>query len=152
MKMTSQTCNKCAYANQGICMGTNLPIDDLTEDFCSNFTTHLEICWHCGRVIPKKAVIYDAHKNASICPNCFSTYGTCTMCKKNIEENCAFLMDKTLPKQVQKQIQQGPMIFVTVVKNPELIEKTCKKGCCCWSETNGCLKETSETCMNYEEV
>lgn len=152
MKITGQTCNNCALRNQNVCTRTNLPIKNPAEDFCSNFTTHFEICWNCGGIISKDKVIYDPCKNASICPICFSTYGTCAMCKKNTRENCAFLMDKTLPKRVQKQIQQGPMISVTVVKNPELIEKTCKKGCCCWSETNGCLKETSETCMNYEEV
>ena len=148
-----KTCSKCALANNSICIRTKLPIRNPAQESCSNFTTNLQVCWKCGGIIPKESVIYDQYKNACICPNCFSLYETCYMCKAfgDGKTSCAFLMDNTLPKQVQKKIQQGPMISVTVVKNPELIEKTCKKGCCCWSETNGCLRETSQTCINYKE-
>ena len=84
-------------------------------------------------------------------------------CARNVIVNAALVPCKeahicdfetnssSLPKQVQQTSRQGNMVMQTVVKNPERIRITCEKGCKCWSDEFGCLKQNG-ICSNYEEV
>lgn len=48
------------------------------------------------------------------------------------------LADKILKREIV-----GNMQAVTNVCNPDIIEKTCKKGCSCFNEENGCMRDYS---------
>lgn len=115
------------------------------------------ICSYCGRPCPKGAIV-SVNENAGpdepaayiMCANCFQMTKSCTFCLEAYA--CPFeTSDNPLPKQVQQTIRQGNAVIQTIVKNPERIRETCQKGCKCWSEEFGCLKENG-ICGNYKEV
>lgn len=83
-----------------------------------------------------------------ICERCNSLSGTCVRCAS--ARTCPFETDPSpIPKTIQKQFRNGPMISVTEVKNPARIDITCKTSCPCFSEDFGCMKEYN-TCGKYE--
>ena len=113
-------------------------------------------CNYCGRPCLENAIVSaNPIENAEpawfvMCPQCLQQVNTCVMCQE--AHKCEFETNPDpSPKQIQQTIRQGQMIMQTVVKNPDRIEKTCKKLCKCWDEENGCLKENG-TCGQYEEV
>lgn len=55
----------------------------------------------------------------------------------------------TMPKIVQKVIQQGNMQMATQVRNPEREKITCAAGCKCYNETYGCSRQDN-LCINYD--
>lgn len=83
-----------------------------------------------------------------ICERCNSLSGTCVRCVS--ARTCPFETDPSpIPKTIQKQFWNGPMISVAEVKNPARIDITCKTSCPCFSEDFGCMKEYN-TCGKYE--
>ena len=83
-----------------------------------------------------------------ICERCNSLRGNCILCIS--ARTCPFETDPSpIPKTIQKQFRNGPMISVTEVKNPARIDITCKTSCPCFSEDFGCMKEYN-TCGKYE--
>ena len=97
-------------------------------------------CETCGRPTEHQFLCPDGDSWHILCGNCVSQLNTCTFCKKvNI---CAFETDPSpVPKMVQQQIRQGPMISVTTVKNPERVKITCEKGCNCFNAEFGCMRQ-----------
>lgn len=81
-----------------------------------------------------------------LCPNCANQLSQCVTCAEMV--HCSFETDPiNVPKQVQKQIRQGPMVIQSVVRNPEREKVTCAKGCPCWdSVKNSCLRQNSLGC------
>lgn len=121
------------------------------KDFCSHFQEELIICEICGHPIVKDQVIFDSDDNETfhtICPNCVTLMGTCSICDK--ATTCDFKTNPVpIPFTVQKKIQRGPMTAVTEILNPERIRETCQKNCECFSEEFGCLRQTCQTCNKF---
>ena len=97
-------------------------------------------CETCRRPTEQQVLCPDGDNWHILCPNCASQLNTCSFCKKvNV---CTFETDPSpLPKMVQKQIRQGPMISVTTEMNPERIRQTCEKGCDCFDANFGCMRQ-----------
>ena len=97
-------------------------------------------CKTCGRPTDQQVLCHDGDIWHILCPNCASQLNSCSFCKKvNI---CLFETDPSpLPKMIQKQIRQGPMISVTTEKNPERIRQTCEKGCDCFNPNFDCMRQ-----------
>ena len=117
---------------------------------CPLYNSEPMSCAFCNKIIISSPCI--SKKGAewlTICGDCAALFGTCHMCEHGQE--CDFQTNPSpLPMQVQKQVQQGPMIQIMTIKNPERVEETCKKNCACWSEQFGCMKENG-TCEKYGE-
>jgi hypothetical protein len=97
-------------------------------------------CETCGRPTEQQFLCPDGDSWHILCGDCASQLNTCSFCKKvNV---CTFETDPSpLPKMVQKQIRQGPMITVTAEMNPERIRQTCEKGCDCFDANFGCMRQ-----------
>ena len=113
-----------------------------------------EQCPLCGNYYLPTIMVVDMTegKPILICPTCYSNYMTnCATCTKS--QKCAFETDPSpIPKLIQRQYRQGPMTSVIQEKNPERIAITCQKGCECYSEEKGCLREFTRWCDKYDCV
>lgn len=144
-------CEKCTIwdSQQKICLRFRAPMD--ASDFCSKFASSpLAQCQCCGQyILPGSQVLLcEDEVLITLCPNCASHTSECGTCL--IARQCRFRTDPVnIPHTIQKQIRQGSMVAVTEIKNPERIEKTCKEGCTCWSEENGCLRESIGSCQEW---
>ena len=78
-------------------------------------------------------------KGNTYCDKCFAKLSTCANCEQNV--NCTFDASPDTPKMIQKREIVGNMQAVTNVRNPDIVEKTCKKGCSCFNEENGCMRD-----------
>ena len=97
-------------------------------------------CETCGRPTELQVLCPDDDMWHILCPSCASQLNSCAFCKK--VNTCSFETDPSpLPKMIQKQFRQGPMITVTEVMNPERIRQTCEKGCDCFSADFGCMRQ-----------
>ena len=97
-------------------------------------------CETCGRPTDQQFLCPDGDIWHILCPNCASQLNSCSFCKK--VNTCLFETDPSpLPKMIQKQIRQGPMISVTTEKNPERIRQTCEKGCDCFDPNFDCMRQ-----------
>ena len=97
-------------------------------------------CETCGRPTEQQVLCPDGDKWHILCPSCATQLNTCAFCKKS--NTCLFETDPSpLPKTIQKQFRQGPMITVTEVMNPERIRQTCEKGCDCFDTDFECMRQ-----------
>ena len=148
--MWQRTCKECAYFDDMRCKISGQPA--ISHNIaCASFSSQRYECDICHRQIHHTEVIYDSKSNKIICSDCGNRLSTCDNCHNgNI---CLFETDPSpLPKQIQKQIRQGNMIGQTIIKNPDRILITCKKGCSCWNaETESCNKQL-RYCANIQEV
>lgn len=153
-------CGECLHFTTNPAEGCGLTMVRCTpEEYCSKFTfknpegtMSCEICGHL--IIPKimNAVIdTDDEGNLHVlCENCLTKMHTCDTCDKR--NSCDFETNpSTIPKVVQKRVQNGPMTMMTQVRNPARIDITCKQNCCCWSEEYGCQKENNY-CKQYHHT
>ena len=107
-------------------------------------------CETCGRRTDQQFLCPDGDNWHILCPSCASQLNTCAFCKK--ANTCTFETDPSpLPKMVQKQIRQGPMISVITEKNPERIRQTCQNGCPCYDSEFECMREF-HYCERIEHV
>ena len=148
--MWQRTCKECAYFDDMRCKISGQPA--ISHNIaCASFSSKRYECDICHRQIHHTEVIYDSKSNKIVCSDCCNRLSTCDNCHNvNI---CLFETDPSpLPKQIQKQIRQGNMIGQTIIKNPDRILITCKKGCPCWdAETESCNKQL-RYCANIQEV
>ena len=148
--MWQRTCKECAYFDDMRCKISGQPA--ISHNIaCASFSSQRYECDICHRQIHHTEVIYDSKSNKIVCSDCCDRLSTCDNCHNgNI---CLFETDPSpLPKQIQKQIRQGNMIGQTIIKNPDRILITCKKGCPCWNaETESCNKQL-RYCANIQEV
>ena len=148
--MWQRTCKECAYFDDMRCKISGQPA--ISHNIaCASFSSKRYECEICHRQIHHTEVIYDSKSNKIVCSDCCNRLSTCNNCHNgNI---CLFETDPSpLPKQIQKQTRQGNMIGQTIVKNPDRILITCKKGCPCWdAETESCNKQL-RYCANIQEV
>lgn len=148
--MWQRTCKECAYFDDMRCKISGQPAISHNVA-CASFSSQRYECDICHRQIHHTEVIYDSKSNKIVCSDCGNRLSTCDNCHNgNI---CVFETDPSpLPKQIQKQIRQGNMIGQTIIKNPDRILITCKKGCPCWdTETESCNKQL-RYCANIQEV
>lgn len=97
-------------------------------------------CETCGRQTEQQVLAPDGDSWHILCPNCADQLNSCGFCKN--AGKCDFETNpSSLPKFVQKQIRQGPMISVTTEMNPERIRQTCEKGCDCFDANFGCMRQ-----------
>ena len=146
-------CRTCALANLKLlkCRRFGHSINP-NEDFCSRHYGAIPTCAICGQEMLKETSFID-FKNGEhlriICQKCNEMLHTCALCKNG--QDCAFNNDPSpIPKQIQKQYRNGPMISVVQEINPERVAITCAKGCSCYNPENGCLRQynTCERCEN----
>jgi hypothetical protein len=144
-------CGQCALKSPDgkVCRRTRAPIRSL-DSSCPEGTTYLEKCDICGgEFIPSDLLIDMTNGIHLICHDCNAVVGTCYVCKKNIE--CFFETDPDpLPKQVQKQMTTPQGYIVTTIRNPDRIEKLCKK-CECFSAENECSRQIN-WCEKYQVI
>lgn len=148
--MWQRTCKECAYFDDMRCKISGQPAISHNVA-CASFSSQRYECDICHRQIHHTEVIYDSKSNKIVCSDCCNRLSTCDNCHNgNI---CLFETDPSpLPKQIQKQYRQGNMIGQTIIKNPDRILITCKKGCFCWdAETESCNKQL-RYCANIQEV
>lgn len=137
-------CNTCALRDtNNVCPLLRVQVNP-DEDFCSKHCDEstLKVCEICGRAIIGNGSVLVQHGEIwhIMCEGCASHLSTCAFCKNN--NGCAFEDDPSpLPKMVQKQFRQGNMTTVTTIMNPERIRQTCEKGCDCFSQEFGCMRQ-----------
>lgn len=153
MAHINRTCGECALRQNGICPIFNVGVE-AAQGACLSFTRELTPCELCGNIIigsdNKLIDITIPDERHIICRDCKKTFGHCASCKNR--SDCDFETNPSdIPKLIQKELRQGNMIQIMTVKNPSRIEITCKKGCPCFLEEFGCLKENN-TCGNYKII
>lgn len=145
-------CNTCGLLDpkRNICQLSGLEVSP-TADSCSKHHSGVYICGIC-----KKRTIYPVYNYKKdetyqiLCSDCASKLSTCHTCTQRA--TCPFETDSSsLPKVVQKRIQQGPMTQIIQIRNPDRVEITCKTKCSCFSEEFGCMKEIG-LCEKYDEL
>ncbi|MDO4966762.1 MAG: hypothetical protein Q4E51_08660 [Lachnospiraceae bacterium] len=145
--MTVIKCGDCAFRSQdgARCGITGISIDP-EVDGCSKGQKSPYVCDICGRFIVESSIIdMDGETPHIICEKCHSKFGTCSLCDS--AGYCDFAQNPIqIPPTVQKRIQQGPMIAMTEVMNPERIKETCMKNCGCFDPEIGCLRQSAGTC------
>ena len=146
-------CDTCGFrdADRNICLLRQIKIDPI-NDFCSNHKSHVLYCEKCHNLIFEKPhfVMDGPDKHHILCHRCAAALSSCLFC--NHCSTCDFETNPSpLPKIVQKQIQRGPIITVTNIKNPDRIAITCKNGCPCYHPENGCMRQFYY-CGNIEHI
>ena len=138
-------CGTCALydPNTSTCPVLRMQVDP-NEDFCSKHVSKVHICEACGRIDLKPILVPEGSAENTIyhtlCHNCLPNLNTCSFCQN--WDTCPFETDPSpLPKTIQQQTQNGPVITVTTVKNPSRVEITCAKGCPCYDPENDCMKQ-----------
>lgn len=138
MKKYCRTC-EILDKQQNICPLLRSQVDP-DKDYCTKHTTELKQCELCGQATLVPFYTRDGDNWHIFCQECIHKLNTCNFCKKVTE--CLFETDPSpLPKMIQKQIRQGPMISVTTEMNPERIRQTCEKGCDCFDANFGCMRQ-----------
>lgn len=147
-------CKSCALANLKLLKCRRFGHDiNPNEDFCSKHCNEIPVCAICGQEMLKENSILD-FKNGeyfrTVCQKCSELLSTCALCRNG--QKCAYDDDPSpIPKLIQKQVRQGPMISVTQEINPERVAITCAKGCTCYDPENGCLRQYN-TCGKCESI
>lgn len=146
-------CKSCALANLKLLKCRRFGHDiNPNEDFCSKHCNEIPVCAICGQKMLKESSVLD-FKNGeyfrTICQKCNELLSTCTLCRHG--QKCAYDDDPSLiPKLIQKQVRQGPMISVTQEINPERVAITCA-GCICYDLEKGCLRQYN-TCGKCDSI
>lgn len=139
-------CADCVFCNKGAKHCLKLDVDvNLDTDGCLIGSHELpHICDVCNRYVNGHCTLTEISTGSGewvgLCQGCASKLGQCETCKTAKE--CLFETSPiNLPKTVQRQIQNGPMIQIVQVRNPDRIAETCAKGCPCY-QNEQCGRET----------
>ena len=147
-KNTPETCATCAIRHPQtlVCQLTNQPKKD--DDFCSNHQEELDRCDLCHDLAIPLLCFPTEGRYYFLCQSCFRSLSTCRMCASG--KHCAFEADTTLPKQVMQTVRQGNMVMQTQVRNPELVNKTCKAGCKCYDNAGQYCRREDGYCIEHD--
>lgn len=131
-------CKNCAYLmTNGAC-----PVAGYSPDpnqlACPNFSNIGYNCEICHIPLFHKQMVID-EQGKTYCDKCWAKLYSCGFC--DLHTHCAFNDSPDTPKIIQKTETIGNIQTVRNIRNPDITEKTCKKGCVCFSEENGCLRE-----------
>ena len=140
--MIRKYCRSCRLADprRNVCSLSGVRID-LDADFCSKHKNDFADCDVCGSPTLQQFLYKNSnHELITVCADCVGKVNGCAGCQNGI--HCDFEENPSpLPKTVQKQFRQRNMITVTTVMNPERVLITCKNGCKCFNEENGCMRQ-----------
>ena len=148
-KTTPDTCATCAFKHPqtSVCQLTGQQVSN--EDFCSKHEEFLHVCELCHKpALPILLYPWEGGITNFLCQDCFRSFSTCRMCASG--KHCAFEADTTLPKQVMQTIRQGNMVMQTQVRNPELVNKTCKAGCKCYDNAGQYCRREDGYCVEHD--
>lgn len=147
-KDTPETCATCGirHPHKSICQLTGQAVTD--DDFCSKHQEILDICDLCNKIVTSTLCFPAEGGYHFICQDCFRSLSTCCMCASG--KHCAFEADTTLPKLVMQTVRQGNMVMQTQVRNPELVNKTCKAGCKCYDEAGQYCRRADDYCVEHD--
>ena len=145
----ARTCASCGLLNpntKNTCLLTNFRVDPSSE-YCSKHASSLERCELCGQVLIRKGIVIDGPH--LVCENCNQQINHCGTCANGL--HCSFNEDPTPPQQkfIQQQTRQGNMTISQQVRNPSLVEKTCKNCQCFNHGINQCSRDFN-TCGQYQ--
>ena len=136
---------KCGFDNEGICKVLN--VKTIKNCHCPFYKETIDTCALCGKPIVEAGIIDGGEL---YCVKCGMLLGTCDTCRHM--PVCTFVTDPSpVPKVIQQSVKQGNMIASMPVKNPNRIEITCKKGCECWNDEYGCMREVLRYCDAWEK-
>lgn len=151
MAIIAQSCNSgpCSFLDpnsKSKCLLTGFRIEPHTE-YCSKHQSSVEKCEICGKMLVRQGVIIEGPH--LICDSCNENIGHCATCTYG--HNCQFNADPTPGPQkfIQQQIRQGNTIISQTVRNPAIVEKTCKKCKCYDSQNNQCFRDFT-ACGQYQ--
>lgn len=145
-------CETCGFLDptQNACEVFRTRIDPQTF-YCERHTyaNKLYECQKCGKKLIKPVIDMTLPEHPILlCPECTPRMSGCYGCVHGNE--CAFETDPSpIPKLVQKQIQQGPMIQIVQVRNPDRIAQTCAINCKCWDGKNNKCNKENDHCDYY---
>lgn len=133
--------NVCGFAdlkaNKCSLTGMNIKPEDC---HCSNYRSKVYKCGRCGTLLLNEIIdIANPENPHFLCDKCAPLLNTCVACKHS--RKCAFDDDPSPNKIVQQQIQHGMMTQIIQIRNPEIVEKTCKAGCPCYDPENECMRQ-----------
>ena len=134
-------CRTCGILDkqQNVCPLLRSQVDP-DKDYCTKHTTELNQCELCGHPTLTPFYTRDGDNWHIFCQECIHKLNSCSFCKKVTE--CLFETDPSpIPKMIQRRIQQGPMVTVATVKNPERIRQTCMNGCPCYDSEFDCMRQ-----------
>ena len=140
-------CERCGFSVQGShCRISGTPMEVKFHE-CPFFIPQEQQCAICGNPIPNNQGIIPSETPMLLCNNCGQHLYKCPTCKHN--NTCLVnSYDGPLPRTIQQQIRQGPMIQIVETINPAIFDECCPK-CPCESITN--CKEL-HTCRNYKFI
>jgi hypothetical protein len=147
-KDTPETCATCAirHPQTSVCQLTGQQVSN--EDFCSKHAETIETCELCHKPTLQTLCFPAEGGYHFLCQDCFRLLSTCRMCASG--KYCAFEADTTLPKQVMQTVRQGHMVMQTQVRNPELVNKTCKAGCKCYDNAGQYCRREDGYCIEHD--
>lgn len=142
-------CKTCGFADptHTVCQLKRMEITE--DDFCSKHSPEKYICDNCGDQLKQPLIYVSEDKTVKyLCPDCFQRFSTCTFCEH--AKICYFSDDTSgMPKIITKTVNMGNgMMARTQVRNPDLIEITCKQKCPCYQEDE-CMREYT-FCKNHK--
>ena len=137
-------CRTCGFRKETYCFLHNTPVN-LDEDFCSWHRKEPEYCKYCNNIVARGGLFTE---NGIVCGQCAKAIGTCVTCYHS-KAPCAFNeYNGPEPKTRQVTKQQGNTILSTVVRNPDIVAKTCTM-CKCYFEGE-CMRDM-HCCSFYQE-
>lgn len=151
---SNKNCGRCVLPglNGGKCPIFQKSME-WNEPGCPIFAEELTTCETCGNpILPVENVIYKADSKGEyhlLCDKCIAALRTCAGCEN--AKSCAFENDPRPDKYVMETVRQGNAILQTQQKNDKIIRDTCAKGCKCFSEEFGCLRENN-CCGNHNTI
>lgn len=151
---SKRNCGRCALPGLN---GGKCPIFQKSmewdESGCPIFAEELTTCETCGSpILPVENAIYKADSEGDyhlLCNKCIAALKTCAGCEN--AKSCAFENDPRPDKYVMETVRQGNAILQTQQKNNKIVRDTCAKGCKCFSEEFGCLRENN-CCGNHNTI
>lgn len=154
-------CADCVYCNKSAKHCNKLDLEvNLDIDGCLLGSRNLpEQCDVCNRYINGKCVLVPENEDFGetnqndvwygLCNGCAGHLGQCGTCYE--AQFCLFESSpSTLPKTIQKQFRNGPMIQLMEVRNPDRVAETCAQGCKCY-DGEGCMREYGR-CNEYRLI
>lgn len=104
-----------------------------------------QICGECHKPLRNLAtdgviaISRNGKKSKLLCASCLAALSTCARCKNNI--TCSYQSyTGPEPKIINKTIRQGNMVMQTQIPNPEVVDKTCGKCLCNYTDL-GCMRQ-----------
>lgn len=144
-------CEMCGLTNGRKCLVLGIEIDPKSPA-CAYYDSNPSRCEICGQVILKEqTIIHIDNLGGPIhitCEKCAARVSSCAGCKN--AQACRFDTDPSpLPKIIQQRVQQGSVIMMNQVKNPDRIAITCEEGCPCWDFNERACNRDFGVCGGY---